>query len=138
MVAHGMKLRKPPPRPDCLPPTGVKIWSEELGGSAAASSSSDGRPSWRVKQRRVVIGKDGEVVYTVGTIIKAVAAAWTLLLILFLLWWRPHIGLTGGATGAAFLVGILLSYVYFANLRSKEQYQQVVSDTAQHSTSVKH
>jgi hypothetical protein len=134
MVAHNMHLRRPPPPPNCVPPTGLKVWSDELDPKAkTGSSSSDGKPgaekpfSWRDKQRRVVIGKDGEAVYSIGTFIAAAGGAWLLVLVLFLLWWRPHVYLTGGATGGAFFVGLLLSYLYYANLRKKEQCQQVVS-----------
>jgi hypothetical protein len=134
MVAHNMHLRRPPPPPDCVPPTGLKVWSDELDPKAKkGSSSSDdktggtGPLSWREKQRRVVIGKDNEAVYSIGTFIAAGGGAWLLVLVLFLLWWRPHLYITGGATGGAFFVGMLLSYIYYANLRKKEQYQQVVS-----------
>lgn len=132
MVAHNMHLRRPPPSSNSIPPTGLKIWSDELlqGASAAPdssiSSSIDGKLPWREKQRRVVIGKDGEPVYNIGYFLTLAAGAWGVMLLLFLLWWRPHLGMTGGAIGLSFFVGILLSYVYFHNLKRKEQYQQVV------------
>jgi multisubunit Na+/H+ antiporter MnhB subunit len=78
----------------------------------------------------VVLGKDGEVVHSIGNFVVAGAGAWGLVLVLFLLWWRPHLGITGGATGAAFFVGLLMSYSYYANMRKKEQYQQVVSGSS--------
>lgn len=133
MVAHNMHLRRPPPPPDCVPPTGLKVWSDELDPTGAAgpssSSAADGKLSWREKQRRVTIGKDGEPVYSIGTFLAAGAGAWALVVVLFLLWWRPHLYITGGATGGAFFVGLLLAFVYYSNLRKKEQYQQVVSRT---------
>lgn len=131
MVAPNMTLRRPPPSPDCVPPTGLKVWSDALGGSAVdQASSTDGSIPWRQKQRRVVLGKDGEVVHSIGNFVVAGAGAWGLVLVLFLLWWRPHLGITGGATGAAFFVGLLMSYSYYANMRKKEQYQQVVSGSS--------
>ena len=127
MVAHNMHLRRAPPPPDCIPATGLKVWSDDLPDADDSSSTKDGKLSWREKQRRVTIGKDGETVYTIGTFLAAGAGAWALVMVLFLLWWRPHLYLTGGATGGAFFVGLLLSFVYYANLKKKEQYQQVVS-----------
>ena len=127
MVAHNMHLRRPPSKATSIPPTGLKIWSEELGPAPAQSSSSDDKLDWRQKQRRIVIGANGEVVHSIGYYLFAAVGAWSGLLLLFLLWWQPHLYTTGGVTGAAFFVGILLSYMYHYNVRKKEQYQQVVS-----------
>lgn len=130
MVAYGMHLRRPPPPTSSLPPTGLKIWSDALGelsdAAKKAAAGGDAVP-WHQKQRRVRIGKDGEPVYSVGSFIAGGAGAWAVVLILFLFWWRPSIYLTGGATGAAFFTGVLLSFLYYSNLRKKDQYQQVVS-----------
>lgn len=158
MVAHNMHLKRPPPPTNIVPPTGLKIWSDDLdpklkgkklttrdqddSSTAAAAAkdstttsssaakgacSSTGSLSWREKQRRVKIGKEGEPVYSFGSFLAAGGGAWVLGLLLFLLWWRPHLYWTGGASTGAFLVGLLLSYTYFANVKRKEQYQQVLS-----------
>lgn len=152
MVAHNMQLKRPPPPTNILPPTGLKVWSDDLdpklkdkssrdqdsttatatdtntttSSSTVAETSPSGPLSWREKQRRVAIGKSGESVYSFGSFLAAGGGAWVLGLLLFLLWWRPHLYWTGGASTGAFLVGLLLSYVYFANVKRKEQYQQVV------------
>lgn len=143
MVAYNMQLKRPPPPTNTLPPTGLKVWSDDLDPklkgksrdqdstardttSSSTAETSSGPLSWREKQRRVAIGKAGEPVYSIGSFLAAGGGAWVLGLLLFLLWWRPHLYWTGGASTGAFLVGLLLSYMYFANVKRKEQYQQVV------------
>lgn len=148
MVAYNMQLKRPPPPTSIVPPTGLKVWSDDLdpklkgkardqdsstatatdatGSSSTAKTSSSGPLSWKEKQRRVAIGKAGEPVYSIGSFLAAGGGAWVLGLLLFLLWWRPHMYWTGGASTGAFLVGLLLSYVYFSNVKRKEQHQQVV------------
>lgn len=64
---------------------------------------------------------------TLGQVLIALAGVWIALLLLFLLWWRPSLGFMGGATGVGMIVGLLLTYIYYQNVRRKAQLQQVVS-----------
>eukprot|EP00882_Tetradesmus_deserticola_P006163 GHRQ01006488.1.p1 GENE.GHRQ01006488.1~~GHRQ01006488.1.p1 ORF type:complete len:665 (+),score=277.92 GHRQ01006488.1:457-2451(+) len=111
-----------------LQPTGVKVWPDKTDGKEqlepAHSLSSQ---TWRRKQRRVTVGLPTHRMLSIGQLLAGVAWAWAVGLLLFLAWWRPHLGMTGGATGLGMMVGVLYTYLYYKNIKSKQQYQQVLS-----------
>lgn len=111
-----------------IPPSGVAVWPAEQ--SPAPGSSTPSRDSvehaWRYKQRRLIIGSPGQRIYTIGQVLIAAAAAWTLVLLAFLAWWRPHLGMTGGATALGLLVGLGFAYSYCSNVTRKLQLQTLV------------
>jgi hypothetical protein len=154
MVARGMQLTRPPPPPDSIPPSGLKIWPGQDAPATAAARDQDLSPqpgaagraagkaqaeaeltaarptgalSWRDKQRRVVIGRPGDKVLSLGVLLAGAAGAWGAACLLFLVWWQPHLIWMGGATSAGLLGGLAYSWMYFANVRAKEARQQVVS-----------
>ncbi|KAF8057744.1 SYT2 [Scenedesmus sp. PABB004] len=116
-----------------LPLSGVPVWPDKAGdgaGSSSAPASAPGAPAgaaWRKKQRRVKIGLPGHKVVTMGQLIVGAVGAWGAALLLFLAWWRPSLGMTGGATGLGLAAGVLYSFLYFGNCRAKLQQQQVLS-----------
>jgi len=81
------------------------------------------------QSKRVTIGgpKGGKVV-TMFQALAALLAGWALVCLLFLVWWRPLLFVTGGFTGVSVLVGFLYSFLYFRNTLQKRQVQQLVSD----------
>lgn len=115
-----------PPQKAHLPPTGVKVWPHNVDGKEQPDVS-DPSQAWRTKQRRIKIGLPGHRMVTLGQVLIALAGVWIALLLLFLLWWRPSLGFMGGATGVGMIVGLLLTYIYYQNVRRKAQLQQVVS-----------
>jgi hypothetical protein len=102
-------------------------------GAAAAAANGSGKPADSAAPappseplRGAVIGKQGLVV-TMGQILGAVAAFNFVLAALFLLWWDPHLYLLGGAVTAGLLFGMLAAFLYYKNLRRKEELQELVS-----------
>jgi hypothetical protein len=109
-----------------LQPTGVKVWPDKIDGKEQPAPA-DPSQAWRQKQRRVTVGLPTHRMLSVGQLLAGVAGAWATGLLLFLAWWRPHLGMTGGATGLGMMTGMLYTYLYYKNVKSKQQYQQVVS-----------
>lgn len=111
-----------------LPPTGVKAWPDKVDGKEQPEPT-DPCQAWRKKQRRVTVGLPTHRMLSVGQLLAGVAGAWATMLLLFLAWWKPHLGMTGGATGLGMMVGVLYTFLYYKNVKSKQQYQQVVSSS---------
>ncbi|WIA11325.1 hypothetical protein OEZ85_011448 [Tetradesmus obliquus] len=109
-----------------LPPTGVKAWPDKVDGKEQPEPT-DPCQAWRKKQRRVTVGLPTHRMLSVGQLLAGVAGAWATVLLLFLAWWKPHLGMTGGATGLGMMVGLLYTFLYYKNVKSKQQYQQVLS-----------
>lgn len=82
----------------------------------------------RREKHKVVIGAPGSGrVWTLTELLACAAAVPALLTALFLLWWRPHLGLLGGSTALGVMGGMLVSYLYYKNTRRKEQFHQLLS-----------
>jgi len=62
---------------------------------------------WRKKQK-VVIGHK-EHVFTLAELLGLVLAVYVGLLLLFLLWWKPNLGMTGGATAMGLFAGLYIA-----------------------------
>eukprot|EP00879_Flechtneria_rotunda_P017918 GHRR01018780.1.p1 GENE.GHRR01018780.1~~GHRR01018780.1.p1 ORF type:complete len:574 (+),score=155.68 GHRR01018780.1:228-1949(+) len=116
-----------------LPPTGLPIWPDEPStDQASAMSRWQQKPKhanqpWRYKQRRLVIGANGEHYHSIGYLLSRFIAVWSALLLLFLAWWKPNVGLTSVATTSGLLFGLLYSWMYYHNKKHKQQLQQVLS-----------
>lgn len=117
------RTHDPKPRLAHIPPSGIKVWPD----SAPCTDEQRAKDAWRSKQRRVRIGLKGHRIFTIGQLLAAGAAIWSTLTLLFLAWWRPYWGMTGGATGFGLLSGVLYSYLYYSNCKKKLQRQQVLS-----------
>jgi hypothetical protein len=116
-----------------LQPTGVKVWPDKIDGKEQEQPTpADPSQAWRKKQRRVTVGLPTHRMLGVGQLLSGVAGAWATGLLLFLAWWKPNWGMTGGATGLGMMVGMLYTYLYYKNVKSKQQYQQVVSSSSLH------
>jgi hypothetical protein len=111
-----------------LPPTGVKVWPDKIDGKEQPEPT-DPSQAWRKKQRRVTVGLPMHRMLSMGQLLAGVAGAWATVLLLFLAWWKPHMGMTGGATGLGMMVGMLYTYLYYKNVRAKQEFQQVVSNS---------
>jgi hypothetical protein len=100
--------------------------SSSMGGTVSGDGViRKGNLVWR-KKKKVVIGHK-ERVYTLAELLGIALAVWIGLLLLFLLWWSPHWGMTAGAAGMGLFFGFLYSFLYFTNLRQKDEVQQLVS-----------
>lgn len=117
------KSQKPRTKVADIPPTGIKVWPD----SAPCREGQQANEPWRTKQRKVKIGAPGHRIVSIGQLLFGGLAAWGAVLLLFLAWWKPYWGLTGGATGFGLLSGVLYSYLYYHNCKKKLQNQQVVS-----------
>jgi hypothetical protein len=95
-------------------------------GAVAADGAAkpDDKPSEPL--RGAVIGKGGGLVLTMGQILAGVSAFNFLLAALFLLWWDPHLYLLGGAVASGLGFGVLVTFLYYKNLRRKEELQELV------------
>jgi hypothetical protein len=109
-----------------LQPTGVKVWPDKIDGKEQPEPN-DPSQAWRKKQRRCTVGLPRHRMLSIGQLLAGVAGAWATVLLLFLTWWKPNLGMTGGATGLGMMFGMLYTYLYYKNVKSKQQYQQVVS-----------
>ncbi|KIZ02297.1 hypothetical protein MNEG_5658 [Monoraphidium neglectum] len=88
----------------------------------------DGAPRLRRRRDKAVIGaKDGPRVFTLAQLLVVLAAIPAVLSALFLLWWRPHLGLLGGSTAVGLLGGVAFAYLYSKNAKRKQQYLQLLS-----------
>lgn len=110
--------------------------AEKEAEMAAAAAAAPGQAPPKVtaftpvkpKSKRVTIGgKSGGTVITVYQLVLAMMGGAALCMMLFLIWWQPHLILTGSASVLSLLGGFLYSYLYYTNQRVKNQMGQLVS-----------
>jgi hypothetical protein len=79
----------------------------------------------RRRRQRAQIGKDGRV-WLLWELLLAGAAVGVTAQLLFLAWWRPYLGVTGGATSLGVGAGLLYAFLYSLNCKRKVELNQLV------------
>jgi hypothetical protein len=96
------------------------------GRRAAVVEAADGATLLRREKKRVKIGGPGARVLTLTQVVVFAAMVPAALTLLFLAWWRPHLGALGGSVVVGMLGGLVFVHLYRKNARRKDQFCQLV------------
>jgi hypothetical protein len=133
-LADPAEVRSDPPLGDVTGPSASSSSAAAAKPAAAPTTTTDKKADEEKRSEplrgAVIGGKSGGVVVTMGQVLAAVAAFNFLLAALFLLWWDPHLYLLGGAVTSGLGFGVLVSYLYYKNLKRKSELQELVSEIA--------